>query len=153
MIPPVSVCHQLSWTGQPERLLAPDDHLGVERLADAGDEPQRCAGRGRAARLGPGPHQHAQRGRRRVPDADPLVLEDAVPALGVEVGLVDDARHAVGERGDDPVGRAGHPAGIGGAPEDVVGVEVERGAAGGVVGDDRVVDVDGALRACPSCRS
>ena len=49
-----------------------------------------------------------------------------VPALGVEVGLVDDGGHAVGERGDDPVGGPGHPARVGRAPEDVVGVQVER---------------------------
>ena len=77
---------------------------------------------------------------------DPLVLQDPVPPLGVELGLVDHARHAVGERGDDAVGRAGHPAGVGGAPEHVVGVQVERRGPGGVVGDDGVVDVDGALR-------
>ena len=36
---------------------------------------------------------------------------------------------AVGERRDDAVRRAGHPARIGRAPEDVVGVQVERAAA------------------------
>ena len=41
MIPPVSVCHQLSWNGKPERLLAPDHRLRIERLADARQEPQR----------------------------------------------------------------------------------------------------------------
>ena len=70
MIAPVSVCHQLSWTGRPERLAAPQTHgLGVERLADAGDEPQRgqvVARRPARAR----PHQHPDRRRRRVPDGD-----------------------------------------------------------------------------------
>ena len=39
------------------------------------------------------------------------------------------------ERRDDAVGGAGHPARVGGAPEDVVRVEVEGVLAGGVVGD------------------
>ena len=80
------------------------------------------------------------------------VLQDAVPGLGVELRLVDDAGHAVGQRRDDAVARAGDPAGIGGAPEDVVIVQVERVAAGDVVGDHRLVHVDGALRACRWCR-
>ena len=55
-------------------------------------------------------------------------------------------RDAVRERRDDAVGRAGHPAGVGGAPEDVVGVEVERELARDVVRDDRAVHVHRALR-------
>src|SRR5690606_37778519 len=43
------------------------------------------------------------------------------------------------------VGGAGDPAGIGGSPEDVVLVEVEREPAGGVVRDDRLVHVQRAL--------
>ena len=79
--------------------------------------------------------------------------QDPVPAFGVEVGLVDDAGHAVGERGDDAVGGPGHPAGVGGAPVDVAGMQIEHEAAGRVVGDDGAVDVDGALGLCRSCRS
>ena len=89
MIPPVSVCHQLSWIGQPERLLAPQDDLGVERLADARDEAQR-AQVVFVRDLRAGPHQHPQRRRRGVPHRHPLVLEHPVPAIGVEVALVDD---------------------------------------------------------------
>ena len=74
------------------------------------------------------------------------VCRIAVPALGVEVRLVDDARHAVGERRDDAVRRAGDPARVGRAPEHVVRVQVERERAGGVVGDDRLVHVHRALR-------
>ena len=74
-----------------------------------------------------------------------LLGEDRVPAVGVELLLVDDRGHAVHERRDDAVGRAGDPAGVGGAPEDVVGVQVEGVAAGRVVGDDRLVHVHGAL--------
>ena len=80
------------------------------------------------------------------------VCEDRVPALGVELRLVDDAGDAVRQRGDDAVGRAGHPARVGGAPEDVVGVQVERERAGRVVGDHRLVHVHARPWACPSCR-
>ena len=69
----------------------------------------------------------------------------SIPAFGVEVGLVDDHGHAVGERRDDAVGGARHPAGIGGAPEDVLGMKIEHVFAGDVMGDDRVVHMDGAL--------
>ena len=55
-----------------------------------------------------------------------LILQDAIPAFGVELGLVDDHCHAVGQRRDDPVRGSGHPARIGGAPEDIVRMEVER---------------------------
>ena len=41
MIPPVSVCHQLSWIGRPSASTPHTHRLGVERLADARDEPQR----------------------------------------------------------------------------------------------------------------
>ncbi len=41
MMPPVSVCHQLSWIGSPSASSPHHDRLGVERLADAGDEAQR----------------------------------------------------------------------------------------------------------------
>ena len=72
--------------------------------------------------------------------------EDAVPALGVELGLVDDHGGAVGQRRDDAVGRAGDPAGIGGAPEDIVRMEIEDEAAGDVMRDHGVVDVHGPFR-------
>ena len=119
-LPPVVVDRQA------ERLQAPDDGLGVERLADAGDEPQRR----QVVRAGERRRRPASAsGSRSAPCTRRVTrcsLEDPVPALGVEVALVDDAGHAVGERGDDPVRRAGDPAGVGGAPEDVVGVQVER---------------------------
>ena len=68
-----------------------------------------------------------------------------VPALGVELGLVDDAGDAVGQRRDDAVGGAGDPSGIGGAPENVVGMKVEGELAGHVMGDDRLMHVHRAL--------
>ena len=91
MIPPVSVCHQLSWIGRPSASCAPDDGLGVERLADARDEAQGAeveAARGSSApalismRIAVGAvYQTLTRSS----------CEQPVPALGVEVGLVDDA--------------------------------------------------------------
>ena len=91
MIPPVSVCHQLSWIGQAERLVAPDHGLRVERLADARDEAQL---REVVARAQP-PRRPRISMRIAVGAVYQTVtrssLEDAVPALGVEVRLVDDA--------------------------------------------------------------
>ena len=52
----------------------------------------------------------------------------------------------MGERGDDAVGDAGDPPGIGSAPEHVAGMEVQRHGGRGVVGHHGAVDVDGALR-------
>ena len=138
-LPPVVVDRQA------QHLLAPPHRFGIERLADAGNETQ--PGEVKAPRqFAAGFHQHADRRRRGVPDADALVLQDAVPALGVELGLVDDHRHAVQQRRNDAVGHAGHPARVSGAPEDVAGMQVERVQAGGVVREHRFVDVDRALR-------
>ena len=53
MIPPVSVCHQLSWIGRPNASMPHTHRLGVQRLADAGDEAQRATGRTRAASSAP----------------------------------------------------------------------------------------------------
>jgi hypothetical protein len=129
-----------------ECFLAPDHRLGVERLAHACHETKGAEvvlTGGVSAQL----HQHADRGRRRVPDRDLLLLEDPVPELGVELGLHDDIGDAAGERRDDPIAGAGDPARIGRAPEDVLRVQVEHELAGDVVGDHRLVDVDRALRA------
>ena len=40
MMPPVSVCHQLSWIGSPSACSPPDHGFRIERLADAGDKAQ-----------------------------------------------------------------------------------------------------------------
>ena len=82
-----------------------------------------------------------------------LGFENAVPAVGIELALVDHARDPVGERGDDPVRRSRDPAGICSAPEDVAGVEVERQLSGDRVRGDRVVDVHRGPSAFLSCRS
>ena len=75
----------------------------------------------------------ADRRRRRVQDRDPVVLDDLPPAVpGRRVGraLVEDPGRRVGQRPEDDVAVAGHPADVGGAPVDVVGLDVEDGVVG-----------------------
>ena len=130
---------------QAERLLAPDDDLGVEGLADAGHEAQRGSRSCALAISAPAAMSMRSAVGAVYQTLTRSVFEDPVPALGVEVALVDDARHPVDQGRDDPVGGSGHPPGVGGAPEHVVGVEVEGEPAGGVVRDDRLVHVDRTL--------
>ena len=40
MMPPVSVCHQLSWNGWPKRVDAPHHGFRIQRLADAAEKAQ-----------------------------------------------------------------------------------------------------------------
>ena len=80
MMPPVSVCHQVSTIGQ--RLVADDAVIpfpgfGVDRLAHRSEQAQRAA-RGRLHRRLAGAHQGADGGRRGVEDID-LVLVDHLP--------------------------------------------------------------------------
>lgn len=143
-LPPV-VVHR-----QAQHVLTPHDGLRVEGLAHGGDEAQ--GGEVVRARqvVGAlawcGAHQHPQGRRGGVPDADPLPAEDPVPAPCVVVTLVGDHRHTVHERGEDAVRHAGDPSGVGGAPVHVPGTQVECVGGRGVVGDDRLVDVDRAFR-------
>src|SRR5581483_10076540 len=109
---------------QPERAPAPYHRFGIERLADARDETQ-AAQVVLADEIRADPHHHPNRGWGRVPYGYLLALHEPVPSFRVEFGFIDDAGDAVGERRDDPVRRAGDPSGIGRAPEDVVGMEVE----------------------------
>ena len=93
MMPPVSVCHQLSWKGLPKTSwpqTTPSGFSGSPTLA-------------RKRRL-----EKSWPLRRSLPariiiriavgavyqTCHPLALEDAVPALEVELRLVDDHRHA-----------------------------------------------------------
>ena len=78
-----------------ERFLSPHDRLGIERLADAGDETQ-MAKIVFANHVDADLHHHAHRGRRGIPDGDLLILQKRIPALGIEFGLVDYAGDAVG---------------------------------------------------------
>ncbi len=66
--------------------------------------------------------------------------------LGVELTFVHDARDAMGERRDDAVGGAGHPARVRRAPEHILGMQVERIRPGHVVGENCLVHMDGPLR-------
>jgi len=89
-LPPVVV------NRQPERVLTPHDGLGIERLAHARHEAQ-AREIVLAYRLESDLHQHAHGRGRRVPDGDLLLLDDPVPAVRIEVALVDDAGDAVRE--------------------------------------------------------
>ncbi len=127
----------------------PDVGLGVDRLADRAEDPQRRHVElvGHLVAL---LHERPDRGRGGVEERDAVVLDDLPPAarLGGGVGraLVEHLRDAVGERSVDDVGVAGDPADVGGAPVDVgVRLEVE----------DRVVRVrrprSGSHRWCAGC--
>ena len=124
MMAPVSVCHHVSTTGHrspPMCSPVPDPGLGVDRLADGPEQPQRrevVALRVLGAPL----HERADRGGRGVEDRDAVPLDDRPEAVLVgEVGraLVHHARRAVRERPVDDVRVAGHPADVGRAPVDV----------------------------------
>ncbi len=80
--------------GEAEGFLTPDHCFGVERLTDACDEAE--------ARkieifdhIDPDLHHHANGSGGCVPDAHSLVLNDSVPALGIELRFVDHIGNAV----------------------------------------------------------
>ena len=139
-LPPVVVDRQ------PQGLLSPHHCFRVQRLADARNEAERgevkLPGQVRA-----GSHQHADRSRRRIPDADFLPLERAVPALGVELFLIGNHRAAESERSNDAIGRSCHPSWIGRAPENILGSQVEGEVRGCAVCDDSGMYVHCAFRA------
>ena len=127
---PVSVCHHVSTTGRAiaaDVLAVPHPGLGVDRLPDRTEDPQRrqvVLRRELRALL----HERADRGRRAVQDRDLVVLDDLPPAVpGRRVGraLVQHAGRRVGERPVDDVAVAGDPADVRGAPVHVVRLEVE----------------------------
>ena len=125
-------------------LLAPDNGLGVERLADATGVPE--SGQVVAARqLLPRPHQHPYGRRGGVPHRHLVLLDHLVPCAGPEAALVDELGESVGPGREHPVGSAGHPAGVGGAPVHVVLVQVERPLPGGVLLHHGLVPVNRAL--------
>ena len=152
MMPPVSVCHQLSWNGRPNASTPQTTASGLSgspTLARKRSEGNACC-RAAAAptfismRIAVGAVYQTR---------DAFSAAGCVPALGVEVRLVDDAREAVRERRDDAVRGAGHPARIGRAPEDVVRMEVEREARGRVMSDDGLDGRGWRPWVCRSCRS
>ena len=130
MMPPVSVCHHVSTIGAlaaADVLAVPEPRLGVDRLADRAEQPQRRQVELRRDVVAP-LHERPDRGGRGVEDRDLVLLDDLPPAAlvrGVGRALVDHLGRAVGQRSVDDVGVAGHPADVGGAPVDVgLGVHV-----------------------------
>ena len=72
--------------------------------------------------------QRTDRGRRGVEDRDLVVLDHLPETAGIRIGrhtLEHDLGGAAGQRAVGDVGVAGDPADVGGAPEDVVGLDVE----------------------------
>ena len=136
MIPPVSVCHQVSTIGQclvADGAPVPEPGLGIDRLADRAEQADRGAVVLLHRRLALA-HQRADRGRGGVEDVDPVAL-DHVPEAA-DIGIVGDAfehqaGRAVGERAVDDIGVAGDPADVGGAPEKLAGPIVEHIMEGG----------------------
>ncbi len=74
-----------------------------------------------------------------------MVLQDPVPTFGVEIRFVHNTGEPIRQRRDDAVGGAGHPARVGGAPEDVRRMEIERKFARDVVGRHGAMHVEGPL--------
>ncbi|KAF5054275.1 hypothetical protein DSECCO2_389690 [anaerobic digester metagenome] len=132
-----------------DRAVVPLECLGVERFADRAEHPERREVVFRRP-LFAHPHEHPDGGRGGVEDRHPQILDQ--PPVGAGVGVVrrpfgeDDGRADL-ERAVDDVTVAGDPAGVGGAPVDVVLLDVED-VAGGVVGSDRIpaAGVHDALR-------
>lgn len=90
-------------------------------------------------------HHHTNGRRRCIPDGDPLVLQDPIPTFGVEIRFVYNAGEPIRQRRDDAVGRAGYPARVGGTPEDIRRVEIERKFACDVVGHHGAMHVERPL--------
>ena len=86
-------------------------------------------------------HQPTDRSGGGVPDGDLLFFQDLVPAGSVELGLVHDQGDAMAEGGADSVRGAGDPAWVGGAPEDIVRVQVEGIVGAHIVEEHGLVDM------------
>ena len=128
---------------QPERVLEPLDHLGVERLArgDGVAEPGQvrpCE----AVEL----REHPVLGRRLAEDGDAELLEERETLLRLERALVEDDLGAVRPRPEEDVPDRLRPAGAGRAPDDVVLVRVEPVARLHALRPRVGVRVDDALR-------
>ena len=161
MIPPVSVCHQVSTIGTAavaDRPPVPEPGLGIDRLADRAEQADRAeiVLLHRPFALA---HQGADRGRGGVEDVDLVPLDRVPEAAAVRIvrhAFEHEAGRAVGERAVDDIAVAGDPADIGGAPEDLAGPVIEhimegrrgphRIAAGGVQHALRL------SRSSPRCR-
>ena len=131
MIPPVSVCHHVSTTGQRSPPMWCQYQTHASGLMGSPTVPSSCSddrswrGRVLVAPL----HERPDGGGRRVELRDLVALDDVPePVLVRRVGraLVDHARGGVGQRAEDDVRVTGDPPDVGGAEVDVaLGVEVE----------------------------
>jgi hypothetical protein len=145
MIPPVSVCHQLSWMGSPSASWPQTTASGFSGSPTLATN--RRADRSRPSRRArPGPHQHPDRGRRRVPDGDRcssrIRYQRSASNSASSTIIVTPCVSGATIPYEVPVTHPGRR-----CTRTRRRVQVEREPGGGVVGDDRVVDVDRALRA------
>ena len=127
-----------------EHRVAPHHRLRVKRLAHARDEAQR----GHIVALGnivPRLHQHSDGGGRGVPHRYLVILYQLIPLACAEAALIYELRNAVGPRREHPIGCAGDPARIRRAEIDVVRLQVKRPLAGGVLLNNRLMPMRGAL--------
>ena len=151
MMPPVSVCHQVSTMGQRPPPMCSWYQIQASGLIGSPTVPssRRVERSCRVGMLGAPLHEGADRGRRGVEDGDAVSLDDPPEAVALgPVGraLVHQDRGAVGERAVDDVGMPGDPADVGGAPEDVLVLQVEDVLGGrGDVGEVAAGGVDDAL--------
>ncbi len=158
MIMPVSVCHHVSTIGQRSRpmfCVVPDPRFGIDRLADRAEQTERAEVAPRRP-LGAPAHERTNGGRRRVEDRHAVALDqlpEAILLRPVGCALVHQHRGAVRERTVDDVAVPGDPADVGGAPVDVVVLEIEdpfgRRVGADQVAAGRVDDALSASRWCP----
>ena len=130
MMPPVSVCHQVSTTGQRRSPTTPWYHSQASGLIGSPTVPRtrrlaRDVARDKVVALA---HQLANGRGRGVEDVDLVLVHDLPEPGRVRVGrhaLEHQRGGAVGERSVDDVRMPGDPADVGGTPVDVAVVVVE----------------------------
>jgi hypothetical protein len=129
--PPVSVCHQVSTMGQRPLPTTSLYQFQASGLIGSPTEPRsfRLERSYFVDELVALAHQRADRGGGGVELVDGMLFADLPEAARIGIGrhaLEHQRRRAVRERAVDDVAVAGDPADIGGAPEDVALVVVER---------------------------
>ena len=129
-----------------ERLAAPGEHGGADRLARAHHRPQ--AERVARARLRDGLHHHLQRGREQERAGDAVALHQFERAFGREAAARPDDRESEVQRRQQRVHQAAGPGPVGRRPEDVALLRkpVLRRHEAGQVADQRAVRHQRALR-------